>query len=948
MCRYSSIARIMILAVVSIVSSEARANIPPNSAAQASAEFSYRRNQMARRLINKLVDKQDWDSSFKPSLWGREDNNPKAFASARIAMASAVLWVLSHPSDFDNGVDDAYNLLQQKATNTSAWSKTAYINTWGYWVYNPSQPFTMKKLDVLFRMIYYFSSDHCYSIVKVGTDCDYDFVLTDLAHLIYTFRDGDTPLTDPLLNGPLAPPPPDGIAWTYADFLTNEMIYNIICQNAKQGGLRACQSPHYEVPFAFHDLPDDLVYTRLIDWKHDGIGRGILQAETENHVLNIVTWDYLISNWVMWQGSLMGSNSRRKHAAMNDVAFANGGRYFSHGEDVCERVQAATGRVVHSGMYETNSRPYGRVSLSALLALANFGNPFDADVPFSLPCTMDDVKLGARNAVDYLAAKLTFQSLRGKRQGPMRRGKGDKKRIDFYGANNGVILMSLLSGAYEWRDCIEDVPDIVDGRPKCPILRYGPNSDLRSTEYAAMASSSVGGYRVPDIIREQMFERGPFYARMKSRFTRDSYPVIPPRAEYFDSDTKAFYSGDDRSSFELHFGDDNLLLSAGGSHTGYYKITDTSDFWAKPTMLIPRGDFGHVGIPGGADPPWEWKECYYDGDGPGDADDDVLLSPGKVWDWWESECNIWQYKNFVYGYLFHDRRGQYGSDWNRAPRSFSGDHPFYVPWFWDNGPLQGAADEVRSFSIGAANFEIFNFTHSDSLRPPSAAAHGPYGNGDGYFIVRAKFRKDAAHSVVFHRKHREFARGFLEIIPQSAFSDAEALENRIRAWNFADQFDAGEKKDPWVYVLTMSREKVRMASDMGANRNGAEGCDNGILDIYEYDVPNHSWTEEVDMAEHFIPKNIRDSNSTKKIPLITVWQLNRRYRSTGCKLVETVDEGVVVVRQPAEICLRWSQVSADCLEWVPGWKCLKLDSHSWKSPTREVENESLDCHCFEP
>jgi hypothetical protein len=201
---------------------------------------------------------------------------------------------------------------------------------------------------------------------------------------------------------------------------------------------------------------------------------------------------------------------------------------------------------------------------------------------------------------------------------------------------------------------------------------------------------------------------------------------------------------------------------------------------------------------------------------------------------------------------------------------------------------------------------------------------------------------------VIYRKHREFSRGFLEIVPRSAFSDAKALQRRIEDWNPPKYFRRKDRFESWKYVLTMSREKVHMGTHMGANSVGGEQCDDGILSIYEYDWSNwplKTWGDAVDdMEDRFIPPNIRDSDAMKRIPLITVWQLDGHYQPTGCKLVETTHEGVVVIRQPAEICD--PGIGATC-EIIPGWKCLQLDSYRWKEPKRKVEEQSLDCHCFE-
>jgi hypothetical protein len=107
---------------------------------------------MVKRLIEQLVDPfGSWNSSFKPSTWGHGGDEAKTLASTRVAMASAVLWVLSHPSDYDNGADGAYNLLQDKAVGQKVWSINGYMSTWRYWVGDPAVPQTLAKINVLFK-----------------------------------------------------------------------------------------------------------------------------------------------------------------------------------------------------------------------------------------------------------------------------------------------------------------------------------------------------------------------------------------------------------------------------------------------------------------------------------------------------------------------------------------------------------------------------------------------------------------------------------------------------------------------------------------------------------------------------------------------------------------------------------------------------------------------------
>jgi len=953
---------------VGMFSFEVRANNPPNSAAQASSEFGYRRDNMVRRLVVQFTHQYGrWQGRFKHEDWGRdpdEDGHDKTIRRAqdRVVIASAVLWVLSHPSDFINGTDDAYYLLQNEATGHTTWDNDYYLDTWDYWVGNRDVPYNpirkTKRITRLFESVYRFAEDGCKSTkVEVGTKCDYDFVLIALANLLYTFRDGEKVLDDPKLFGPNnpVPHPQPGVNWTFADFLTNDMIYNIICQGPSEYdplGIEypVCEYWKYRVPYAFFDLDDDLALTRWV---------GIGQAETENHVLNIVAYDYLITNFVMWQGNL-GFLDRRYEQRMKDLRIHKSGTWGLHANDIYERALRVSGRVLHSGMYEANARPYGRVSLNALLTLANFANPFSTP-PNGVDFWPSEVQNAARNAVDYLSAKLAFQSLRGKRQGPYRRASNNKKFIDFYHKNGFVRMMSLLSGAYEWDDCIHerlaynpaDPNDPLNGKPECPILRWDTLDSLPD-EYATMVSSAVGGYRIPRVIHEQMFDRESFYARMKTRYTRDHMPISPPEPEYFVSDTQAFNAGDDRSSFELYFGDNNILLSAGGSHISYY-AGEGNDTWAKPTMLIPRGDFGHIGA---GDDAWEWRET--DNNGVGDAADDVLLSRGRAWKWPSAECNVWQYRNFVYGYTFHDKGV---SDLDPARPSWSRQHTFEVPEFWGAPKgTPGTANMIETFKIDDAHFEIYQFDGPEKLIPTHAQNNISALSGDGYFIVRARFRKKAALNALY-RRHREYKRGLLEIVPRSAFADALALATEIQSWNnIPGQFSGDHRNEPWAYVLTMSKELVEMSSVMGSNSVGGEACSTGIIGIREYNWWSNSWKLQViDMLDLFLPYDVGYSHHKKYIPLITVWELDDSFEATGCRLVETVDEGAIVIRQPAEVCGYWDVLTypPTCRYWIPGYRCLKLNSHNYKHPARQPDVpfdadyehgyvESPTCDCFSP
>jgi hypothetical protein len=915
---YKRFACVLLMGSIFFLSAAAYGNRPADTFEQAELRFPERRDNVVRRTVLHFKEKYSWNFPDWP------DHARFYTARGSISAASAILWVLSHPGDFMSDEKDVYFQLQETAGLGTQWSSNNFKTTHKYW---------SGKINDFFDSMFYAKESHCASDEHVGTNCDYDFELVELAHLIYTYQDGDSGLADPYFDpaNPAYVPHSSGqaVPWTYADFLTNEMIYNIVCQREGRDLPRCGAPPGYRVPYAFGELGEPGVFQRLI-------APATLQPETENHVLGIVTIDVLYTNWVMWQGSLP-ITSRRYYQPMNILMTNKADDFARNAEGIYERALRAVGRAVHSGMFETNARFYSRVALISLLGLANYADAKLTDIPGSLHPAA--VRQGAINAVNYLAVKFAFQSLRGKRQCSRRRKLDWHKYLDFYKDNGTALMFSYLSGAYEWDDCIEtrgsvpsDCPDCPE-RPDCPIMRYDGNTYSWLLE-AMLSASGPRGYRIPAIIKQFMFKRGPFYARMKPRFTIEHYtPLVNSKPKYFVNSTTAFEAGRNESSPELYFGDDHVLLSAGGSARRYYMaVWDPLpiDFlgrklakyhlFSRPTMLIVRGDFGHENT---FNPdhfaPWEWGRPG--GDALMDARDCVMLSPGKVRSWWQSECSVWLYKNFVYGYKFHDIGAV---DAIPAKPGFSKQYPFDVPEFWSN-----RAKDIRRFRIGSARFEIYDFADAVDLVPPSAAVPFTKPAGTGYYIVRARLRKDKAGYLSFP-SHREFARGFVEIVPREMFVNARALQQNIKTLNPAAHFNKDRDK-PWVYILATSREKLTLDQEMGAKCGGAEECDNGILKIERCNTATDCWDIPVDMETVFLPPDISDSDKMKRIPLITVWQLDNSFRHTGRLYVETLEEGVIVIRRPAS---------------AVGWQCLKIDSRDYTKPY-EVYKESENYEdCF--
>ena len=147
----------------------------------------------------------------------------------------------------------------------------------------------------------------------------------------------------------------------------------------------------------------------------------IQAPETENHVLMINGWAYLINQWVTTQRRGIGP----VQAPLS--------RYVNEGSSLKRLMLSALGRFLQNGSWETNGRPYQAFTLRALQLLASYGT--------------GKVKMAAENALDTLAAKYAFQSLHGKRTPPMRRNLENRGENGVYQNDYLAGLFGVLTGA---------------------------------------------------------------------------------------------------------------------------------------------------------------------------------------------------------------------------------------------------------------------------------------------------------------------------------------------------------------------------------------------------------------------------------------------------------------------------------------------------------------------
>jgi len=631
---------------------------------------------------------------------------------------------------------------------------------------------------------------------------DYDMVLLSLVNLLYLFRDRP-------------------------DILTNEMAYLIICHGECEESV-----PRY----TFTKGTNYLIKQPDPPWRW-------FQPETENHMLMILTWNYLVTQWIMNQEAFGRGDNRFYRMSIEKRSL-----YQSILPGMNDLLLQVVGRVVHNGLFETNARPYQHYSLLALFTLANYaGAPGSGN---------NLIRQGARNAFNYLATKFAFQSLNGKRSAPRRRNREQKKSMGFYTHDDVPLMFGMLSGAYEFRDCYNYLSCMFNWK------------ELNGNKALWMAFSD---YELPRPIHAFMLKKPtPFYARMQARYTDRHYPLGFASPKYFNSRGEPIIMiGNFRGSPELYFGTNEFLLSAGGMYRAYFWGSHGNlknyRFHARPTMLITRGDFGD-----------DWDYTYEKDHKMAELDrvkKDVMIILGKQNDYEKSKCNLWVYKNFVYCYKYFDNGAK------RADKDWRKEWPQEFPPKWDSHLKQ-------QFNIDdSANFRIYEF------KPNTRS---------GYYVTAAKIRKEHRDGIRNHPRHLNYRRGWIEIVPGDLFENSQLLKNEIIALNAGkDYFSKRNSSKSWYYTMASTKERVKLWPKMGSQYGGWEDCTEGIQAIQEYNDFSGRF-EDQNMADIFLPKDVSNEGDLRRIPLITVWELDSRYKTTDRKYVVSVANGKILIIHPIE------------------------------------------------
>jgi hypothetical protein len=385
---------------------------------------------------------------------------------------------------------------------------------------------------------------------------DYDFLMKEMISLLYVFRD-------------------------QPELLTDEAAFRIV--DSALGSLAGLE-----------DVEDRLSFRVSVPL----IGALLEYPETENHVLMTLSSIYLTNQWIV--------ENPRHDRRLRKGHYSHLERFDNQGSELEDMLLQATGRVLHSGFWEVNGRPYQAMTAHALMNLSSFAGS-------------ETVRTAARNALDYLSTQFAFQSFEMKRLGPYRRSVHYVTTTGMYDNDGVIFIFGALAGGYVW-----------------------PDAFFRSGNAAGHALwATLLDYRVPPAVHDFMLDKhSGFWSRMQTRFGAQDYGYGRP-GRYFTDDGQALTQGEPQFLQELYFVTPRFLNAAGGSFQRHDIMGDLFigndgvhdlDFLSRPSAILARGHLS------------QWSDLTQ-------MTNEVLAMPGEA-RFWQSD-NSGTYKSFSYGY-FHD------------------------------------------------------------------------------------------------------------------------------------------------------------------------------------------------------------------------------------------------------------------------------------------------------
>lgn len=452
--------------------------------------------------------------------------------------------------------------------------------------------------------------EHAKAHRKAGTDTwkspvrgvkgDYDFTMIQILELIHHFRD-------------------------QPELLSNDAIWALLRNEQYVDRIGRGRRLRTRIPDV-GNTPHRMTFEVLATF-----------PETENHVLLVNTWAYLVNQWI--------ERDYRNDPRVRRYFSKDPRKYRNEGSSLERVLLSVLSRPLHADFFETNARPYSAYTLRALQLLASYA---DASTPGGLK-----VKTAALNALDYAATRFAFQSFQGKRYGPSRRNYRYRALLGVYAGDYVPHLFGVLTGVHTY-----------DDDPNC----QGSACAYANPQARGFAlESALSHYRVPESIWDFMLHPDNHRAghgvwvRAQPRYTERHYlqgkwPRYPGRLPALE---RAILTGDAalEPAPEFYFITQDYMNSAGGRAEHYggmdawlpAALLGVNDLFAKPSTLLLPGDVGY------------WRHWP-------DLEESTLVFRGDEKHHYASN-NTGVYKNLVYGYFTGARAWPMNlpSSWSVSP-----------------------------------------------------------------------------------------------------------------------------------------------------------------------------------------------------------------------------------------------------------------------------------------
>ncbi|HEU5074549.1 MAG TPA: hypothetical protein VFU02_10255 [Polyangiaceae bacterium] len=419
-----------------------------------------------------------------------------------------------------------------------------------------------------------------------GVKGDYDFTMLQILELIYHFRG-------------------------QPELLGNDAIWALLKNEQYADRLGRGRRLRLRIPDV-GNTPHRMTFEVLAEF-----------PETENHVLMVNAWAYLVNQWL--------ERDYRRDSRVRRYFAEDPSRYRNEGSSLERVLLSVLSRPLHADFFETNSRPYSAYTLRVLQLLASYS---DASTPGGRK-----VRVAALNALDYAATRFAFQSFQGKRYGPSRRNYRYRALLGVYSGDYVPQLFGVLTGVHTY-----------DDDPEC----QGSACAYANPQARGFAlESALSQYRVPETIWDFMLHPDNHRAghgvwvRAQPRYTERHYlqgkwprypGSLPDLAHAVRTGETAL-----EPAPEFYFITQEYMNSAGGRAEHYggmdawlpASLRRANDLLAKPSSLLLPGDSGY------------WREWS-------DLEESTLVFRGDEKQHWASN-NTGVYKNLVYGYFTGDR-----------------------------------------------------------------------------------------------------------------------------------------------------------------------------------------------------------------------------------------------------------------------------------------------------